>query len=360
MESITNWILSAISKPIPELNLSWFPDKLQGKLRTSPEQLLEIIHARQLAEWALHAARGCQRPRLKAGAGGRPTDYQDNSIMLMAVVQTVWRKSYDQIVDYVATHEPLAIALGFTQRRSDGKVQTISKGQYWERRAALGVLPFWFFFLALVAQLFRLGAITGKELLVDATLLRAWYHADPGATWQKYARKGSLFGYKVHTLLCRHASLPVFVLVTPAHVHESLLGWLMVLTSVIIFGFQVVVVYADAAYFDRRFFRVVHDILGAHPAVNYNVRRAGKRKLATLFFLEQWQRLVIAPRTAIERHFAWAKRYFGLKYFQCFTLMRVTQFVLLTYVAMLAVALVAYRCQRPELVRSRAIVLASI
>jgi hypothetical protein len=25
-------------------------------------------------------------------------------------------------------------------------------------------------------------------------------------------------------------------------------------------------------------------------AVNYNVRRSGKRKLATLFFLEQWRR----------------------------------------------------------------------
>jgi len=48
------------------------------------------------------------------------------------------------------------------------------------------------------------------------------------------------------------------------------------------------------------------------------------------FFLSQWKRLVIYPRTDIERHFAWMKRYFGLKYFQCFTLLRVTQFVLLT------------------------------
>ena len=82
--------------------------------------------------------------------------------------------------------------------------------------------------------------------------------------------------------------------------------------------------------------------------------------MATLFFLEQWQRLVTAPRTAIERHFGWVKRYFGLKYFQCFTLMRVMQFVQLTYIATLAVALAAERYQRPELCRSRSSVLAHL
>jgi hypothetical protein len=39
----------------------------------------------------------------------------------------------------------------------------------------------------------------------------------------------------------------------------------------------------------------------------------------------------------IERHFAWLKYYLGLKYFQYSTLMRVMQFVQLTYIA-------AFRC----------------
>jgi hypothetical protein len=271
----------------------------------------------------------------------------------MAVVQTAWRKSYEQVVDYVRTHPELAQQLGFARR-------TISQGQYWERREALGALPFLFFFMGLVGQLIRLGVITGKELIVDATLLSAWRKADPGATWQKYTKKAAVFGYKVHTVLCHSSDLPVFILVTPAHVHDSQVGWFVILVAAILYGFQVLVVYADAAYFDWRMFKVVHDILGAHPAVNYNVRRSGKRKLATLFFLEQWWRLVIIPRTAIERHFAWMKRYFGLKYFECFTLMRVTQFVCLTYIAALAVALAAERYQRPDLHRSRSMVLANL
>jgi hypothetical protein len=360
MKSIIIWVETTILHVVPNLDLSNIPSKSSGKLRLSPEELLLIINAHALADWALAMSHFLIAPRLPRGPGGRPASYRDSSILLMAVVQTTWRKSYEQTVDWVATNETLALALGFTQRNVEGKVRTVSKGQYWERRMALGILPFLFFFLGLVVQLVRLGAITGKELIVDSSLLKAWYKADPGAAWQQYAGKAHVFGYKVHTVLCRAANLPVFILVTPANVHDSLVGWLIVLLAALLFGFQVLVVYADAAYFDRRFFRVVCDILGAHAAVDYNLRRAGKRKLVDPFFLQQWRRLVIWPRGDIERHFAWIKRYFGLKYFQCFTFLRVYQFVLLTYIAALAVALAAQRYDRPELVRSRSMVLAHV
>jgi hypothetical protein len=353
MESIIKWLGPAISRSMPELDLSPIGGKLHGKLKMSPEQLLSVIHGRALALWALTISLRFTRPRLKCGPGGRPPSYENSSILLMAVVQTVWRKSYEQIIDHVKSNPSLAQALGFSGR-------SISQGQYWERRMALGVLPFFFFFLGLVAQLIRLGVVTGQELIVDASLLPAWYRADPDATWQKYAKKVAVFGYKVHTVLCRQADLPVFILVTPAHVHDSQVGWFVILMAAVIYGFRVLVVYADSAYFDRRMFKVVHDFLHAHPAINYNLRRTGKRKLVNLSFLEQWKRLVIYPRTDIERHFAWMKRYFGLKYYQCFTLLRVTQFVLLTYSAALAVALAAERYQRPEFHRSRASVLASL
>lgn len=353
MESIIEWLRKAIQKPVPTLDLSPISGKAVGKLKLTPEQLLTVIQAQALAEWALQVTRPFLRPRLKRGPGGRPLLYQDSSILLMAVVQTAWRKSYDQVVDYVRTHSDLAHQLGF------GRC-TISQGQYWERRAALGILPFLFFMIGLVGQLIRLGVISGKELIVDSSLLPAWQQADPGAAWQKYAKKAAVFGYKVHTVLCHQADLPVFILVTPAQVHDSQVGWFVILVATFLYGFQVLVVYADAGYYDWRMFKVIHDILSAHPAVNYNVRRSGKRKLATLFFLEQWWRLVIVPRTAIERHFAWMKRYFGLKYFQCCTLVRVTQFVTLTYIAALAVALAAERYQRPELLRSRSMVLANL
>jgi len=353
MKCITLGLQNLLQKIVPQVDLAPLPGKPIGKLRLSPEQLLRAIQAEALAEWALFMTHRLGPPALPRGPAGRPQVYNDRSILLMALVQIVWRKSYDQIVDYVATHPELALALGFTQG-------TICKGRYWERRAALGLLPFLFFFLGLVGQLIRLGVITGKALIVDSSLLAAWYSDDPGATWQQYAKKKAVFGYKVHAVLCQASNLPVFVLVTPAHVHDSLVGWFIILVAAVLYGFRVLVVYADAGYFDWRFLRVVHEILKAHAAVDYNLRRAGKRKLATPFFLEQWRRLVITPRSDIERHFAWMKRYFGLKYFQCYSWMRVTQFVLLTDCAALAVALAAQRYERPELIRRRAMVLAQL
>jgi Transposase DDE domain len=341
----------------PEVDLSPLPAKIRGHLWLDPERFLMAIQAPVLALWALQVSTRLRRPRLARGPGGRPATYHDATILLMAIIQTAWRMSYADIVDYVASTADLARYLGFPGQAS-GQVHTISQGQYWERRAALGIYPFLFFFLAVVAAMIRLGLVTGQELIVDSSLLAAWRHADPGATWQKYTGRAAVFGYKVHTLLCHQADLPVLVLVTPAHVHDSLMGWLLVLLAVLIFELPVWIVYADAAYFDKRFFGWVHDWLGAHPAVDYNLRREGKRKLATPFFLGQWRQYVLGPRSAIERHFAWAKRYFGLKYFQCFTYIRVTQFILLTYIVIVAVAVAAQRYQRPDLVRSRSQVLA--
>jgi len=234
MKCITFGLQKILLNSMPEVDLAPLSGRETGKLRLSPEQLLAAIQAQALAKWALAMAQRLRPPALSCGPGGKPQTYHDPSILLMALVQTVWRKSYEQIVDYVATHAELAVALGFTQRTLAGQLRTISKGHYWERRAALGLLPFLFFFLGLVGQLIRLGVITGKALIVDSTLLAAWYHADPGASWQKYAKKKAVFGYKVHAVLCQQSNLPVFVLVTPAHVHDSLVGWFIVLVAAVL------------------------------------------------------------------------------------------------------------------------------
>ena len=54
--------------------------------------------------------------------------------------------------------------------------------------------------------------------------------------------------------------------VTPANVHDSVVGWLWVGLVALLFRLPPWVVYADAVSFDRRFFRVVTQWVGAHPA----------------------------------------------------------------------------------------------
>ena len=358
MYGIIPWLWTQIVPAFPEPGLAARTAKPRGRLRLSPAQVLQAIQAYAVATWALEMAHRFHPRRLPKGPGGRPRRYSDATILLMAVVQALWRKSYRQMVDWVALDVGLAQALGFPVQ--DGQPQTISQGHYWERRQALGLLPFFFFFFGLVAQLIRLGVISGHALIVDSTRLKAWYHDDPDAAWVKYGRKTALFGYKVHIVLCQTSQLPLFVWVTPANVHDTVIGWAIVLMTAWLYRLTVSIVYADAAYFDRRFLSLVRYLLGAFPAVDYNPRRRGKRQLAIPAFIRQWRRLVLTPRKAIERHFAWVKRYFGLKYFQCYTLVRVTQYVLLSYIATAAVALAAYRYGRPDLIRRRAMVLAHV
>lgn len=131
MESIVKWLQAAVLKPVPILDLAPIPAKPHGKLRLSPEQLLSIIQAQALAEWALWMTRCLRTPRLPRCPGGRPPTYPDSGILLMTVVQAARSKSYEQIMDWVATNEALALALGFTRRSpARRKVKTISKGQY--------------------------------------------------------------------------------------------------------------------------------------------------------------------------------------------------------------------------------------
>jgi hypothetical protein len=357
MQFITKWTPKLITWPPPGLDLSQLPAQLTRHLWLSPQEFLEAINALALAQWAITASRWWLPPALPGPCRGPKIVYHDASILVLAFVQTAWHMPYSITLTYLSNHPKLALAMGFPGD-PQGCPRVISQGQYWERRQALGLLPLLFFMIGLVWQLVRLGVITGIGLILDTTLLRAWHHADPGAAWVRYRDQPAVFGYKVHALLCRDALLPILCLVTPANICDAALAIPLLLASVLLFGFQVGVVYADAAYFEYAILSFIVQVLGASAAIDYNLRRRGKHFLATLFFLSQWRRYVAGPRRGIERHFAWAKRYFGLKYFQCWTFLRVSQYILLTYGVILGVALAAQRYGRPELRHCRAEVLA--
>jgi hypothetical protein len=270
----------------------------------------------------------------------------------MALLQVAWQMSYDEMVDYMRAHPQAASAAGF----SAGRV--IRVGQYWVRRRQLGTLPFWLFFVGMVWQLVCMGVIVGKDVILDATLQRVWFHEDPQAAWSfPKAGKGSTWGYKVHTLMCRWSDLPIMFLVTPAHRQESLLAIPLLVLAVACFGFTFTIVRADAGYFTYPILTFIRTVLHASAMIDYNLRRRGKRFLATRFFCWQW-RFHLRPRSAIERLFARAKRYFGLESAHWSGLVAAYQHTALVYTTMLAVALLAHRFQRPELALSRSRVLA--
>jgi hypothetical protein len=74
----------------------------------------------------------------------------------------------------------------------------------------------------LVAALLRMGLIQDWDLIIDSSLLAAWRHDAPDATWSwPSAWKGRVFGYKVHTILSRWSYLPLLFAVTPAHRNDG-------------------------------------------------------------------------------------------------------------------------------------------
>jgi len=336
----------------PATDLSALPARLTKRLWVTPVEFLVTTHALRLAEWAL-TMREHLRPSLPdpSRRGPKPV-YRDSSVMVMALTHVAWQLSYEDAVDYFRAHPDAAHAAGFPPGR------VISIGQYWERRRALGILPFWFFFIAMVWQLIRLAVIKGSDVILDATTQQAWFHHDSDADWSfPKPWKGSVWGYKVHTLLCRWSQLPVMFLVTSANRQESLVAIPLLVLAVACYGFSIVLVRADAGYFTYPILNFIRVVLRAGFVIDYNLRRRGKRFLATLFFLNQW-RFHLRPRTIIERHFAWAKRYFGLERARWAGLVAAYQHTALVYSVMLGVALVAHRYQRPELAGSRRRVLA--
>lgn len=199
-----------------DTDLGLLPAKRGKRLWINPLQLVEMTHALAMAEWALQLSQKL-RPTLPTPVRrGRKQVYRDSSIMIVALVQVAWWLGYEEVIDYFREHSEAAQAAGFPPGR------VICASQYWERRRALGILPFWWLFVAMVWQLVRMAVIQGTDLIVDATIQRTWFHDDPDAGWSfPKPGKGSVFGYKVHTVVDRWSQLPVLFLITPANHQES-------------------------------------------------------------------------------------------------------------------------------------------
>jgi hypothetical protein len=358
-------ILQLVTKCTPQewhvpLELSPLPDKGSDQgLWVDPVVFIQLLNGWALAQWAIGTAQRLQFWALPKPRGpGAPPVYRDESVLLTSLVAAAWRLSYEVVTDWLARYEALAQALGYHKFDQCGRRRTISPAQYSRRLRALGLLPYFLIFVALVTALLKMGLIKGWDLIIDSSLLAAWYHDDPDAAWSWPSRwKGRVFGYKVHTILCRWSYLPLLFVVTPANRNDGPLAIPMFATVLLLYRLRIRAVWADASYFNYAFLGFVHDVLHASVNVDYNLRRQGKRFLATLFFVRQWRDLM-SPWANIERHFAWLKRYFGLKYFRVQGYLAVVQFVFRVYIAALIVAFIAARYQRPELATSRLKVLA--
>ncbi len=297
-------------------------------------QFLAIIQITTIANNICSLLKRINLP--KAPYDGRAEIYSDVSIFITALVMKVWNLSLGEITRRLKLYPELAIACGYKEGR------TISKSHLSRRIRRLGPLPFFLYLVYLVCQLISACVISAKDLIIDSTTVLAWYKNDIEAGWS-YAKK---FGYKVHTIICRHSMLPLWFFVSPANDHDSPYAKPLLQKVVHLYKVTVEVVRADSAYWCYAFLSFIV-FIGARIAVDYNVRRKNHSIVDREWLI--WWVDRMGKRSAIERFFGIAKRWFGLSDFHGRGLESFLLHTLLTYCAILSVAFASVKIGRPDL-----------
>src|SRR5260370_15033093 len=159
------------------------------------------------------AQRQCPPP-LPAGPGGAPRIYREDSLLLLALLRTLWRLSYQEVHDWLCAWPALARAYGLPQG-GDGRPRVPSKAQQSKRLRAAGAPGSEMVFVLLVRAGLWMGLTRARDLIIDSAPLLAWRRADPDAAFghaPAHHPRPLLLGYRLHTLPCRGSGLPLLVL----------------------------------------------------------------------------------------------------------------------------------------------------
>src|SRR5690349_17094329 len=74
--------------------------------------LIKTLHLLALCCLAVQLAHRRCPPPLSKGAGGRPQTYREESLLLIALLKTLWRLSYQDVHDWLKSWPALALACG--------------------------------------------------------------------------------------------------------------------------------------------------------------------------------------------------------------------------------------------------------
>ena len=318
--------------------------------------LVTRLHLLALCRLAVRQAQRCCPPPLPQGPGGRPRRYSDESLLLIALLRTLWRLSPRAMTDWLRAWPALAVACGLPAR-ADGAPWIPSPSQQWKRATRAGAPPCETLFVLAVTEALRQRVIGARDLIVDSAPLKAWRRADPDAAHghaPAHHPTAFLRGYRVHTLLCRGSGLPVLFRVAPANRHDAPFAQPLLAAAVALYHLRPRVVRLDAAYWGPALIAWIHTALGAVAVIPFNPKRTKERSCLP----PTWTHADLGKRASIERFFGRVFLFFRLQRPPLAGWSAVTGQVALTYTAVILVALSAHHAGRPDLIRSPARVLA--
>lgn len=318
--------------------------------------LVTRLHLLALCELAVQqVARSCALS-LPKGPGGAPRRYRDASLLLIALLRTLWRLSAREMTAWLQAWPALAFACGLPAR-PDGQPWVPCPSQQWKRAAQSGAPPCETLFVLAVKEALRQRVSGARDLIMDSAPIKAWRRADPDARYghaPAHHPTALLRGYRLHTLLCRGSGLPLLFRLAPAHAHDAPFARPLLALAVRLYGLRPRVVRLDAAYWGPTLIAWIHTALGAVAVIPWNPKRTKERSCLP----PTWTRRELGKRASIERFFARVLLFFRLQRPPLCGWSAVTCQVALTYTATIIVALAAHQAGRDDLIRSPARVLA--
>ncbi len=340
--------------PPPAYHRAQVRDK--GALHIDALTLVRCLHLLALCRLAVRVAHWRCPPPLPAGPGGAPRTYSEESLLLLALLRTLWRLSYQDMYDWLTAWPALALACGLPLNRQ-GSPRVPSPSQQCKRIRAAGAPLFESFFVLTVLLALHRRLIGARDLIIDSAPILAWRRTDPDAAVghaPAHHPRPLLRGYRVHTLLCRGSGLPVFFLLSPANVHDAPFARPLLQWAVHLYHIRPRVIRLDAGYWGLQLIRWIHAVLGAVAVVPWNPKRQKNRSCLP----PTWTAQELGKRTAIERFFGRVFLFFRLQRPPLSGWSAVATRVALTYTASVIVGLAAQQAGRPDLIRSPKRVLA--
>ena len=342
--------------PVPPPPYYRMQARFSAALHIDALTLVSTLHLLTLCRLAVRLAHRRCPPPLPAGPGGAPRTYSDESLLLIALLRTLWRLSYPDMRDWLRDWPALALACGLPLGR-DGRPRIPSASQQCKRGHAAGApLPEALFVLSVLTAI-RRRLIGARDLIIDSAPILAWRRADPdAAVGHAPAQHPRLFlrGYRVHTLLCRGSGLPVFFLLSPANVHDAPFARPLLEWAARLYLIHPRLIRLDAAYWGLSLIAWIHTALGAVAVIPWNPKRQKNRSCLP----PTWTKEELGKRSAIERFFGRVFLFFHLQRPPLWGWSAIAAQVALTYAATIVVGLAAHQAGRPDLIRSPKRVLA--
>src|SRR5207253_3232407 len=122
--------------PVPPAAYQRAQARRSRALHSDALTLVTTLHVLALCRLAVRLAHRRCPPPLPAGKGGAPRTYSEESLLLISLLRTLWRLSYQDMHDWLTSWPALALACGLPVK--EGELCIPSKSQQCKRRHAAG------------------------------------------------------------------------------------------------------------------------------------------------------------------------------------------------------------------------------